>query len=74
VPVNIVEGCARRSTGEYVHFLNIATGSAAEAEYLLDVAARLDLLTREEQTPLGIRYTEVLKGLQRLIKSLVGGP
>src|SRR5688572_26043699 len=74
VPVNIVEGCARRSTGEYVHFLNIATGSAAEAQYLLDVSGRLDLLTREEQTQLSIRYTQVLKGLQSLLNSLAGQP
>jgi four helix bundle protein len=29
---NIVEGCARRSEGEYQQFLNVATGSAAEAD------------------------------------------
>jgi four helix bundle protein len=74
VPVNIVEGCARRTTGEYVHFLNIATGSAAEALYLLDVAERLNLLTREEQARLGIRYTEVLKGLISLTNNLGAEP
>ena len=30
VPVNIVEGCARRSMKEYLQFLNVATGSTAE--------------------------------------------
>jgi len=37
VPANIVEGCGRRKTNDYLHFLNIATGSAYELGYLLGV-------------------------------------
>src|SRR4029079_16765498 len=37
---NIVEGCARRSDREYVNFLNVATGSAAEVRYLCDLSCR----------------------------------
>lgn len=44
VPVNIVEGCARRSTREYLQFLNVATGSTAETIYLLDLSNRLGFL------------------------------
>jgi four helix bundle protein len=42
---NIVEGCARRTTREYLHFLNIANGSTAEAAYLIGVARRLGFVS-----------------------------
>ena len=46
---NIVEGCARRSTSEYLNFLNIAAGSASEARYLLEVSCRLGFLSKEDR-------------------------
>ena len=71
---NIVEGCARRTTMEYIHFLNVATGSSAEARYLIDVAFRLALLPSSVQEPLNERYTEVMKGLQKLVNTMDGRP
>jgi len=38
IPVNIVDGSARRTLREYVNFLNVATASSAEVAYLLSVA------------------------------------
>lgn len=41
IPTNIVEGYARKSRKELSHFLNIALGSLAETEYLLNFSKRL---------------------------------
>lgn len=42
VPTNIVEGYARKSKKELAQFINIALGSLAETEYLLNFSKRLD--------------------------------
>ena len=41
VPANIVEGFARRSPRERLHYLNVAEASLAEVGYCLHVARRL---------------------------------
>ncbi len=66
---NIVEGSARRTTREYVHFLNIAFGSAAEVRYLLSLASRLQMLPQGSEL-LDKRCEELLNSLQKLISSL----
>jgi four helix bundle protein len=67
---NIVEGSARRSTAEYLSFLNISSGSAAEARYLIDLAARLALVTPGDAISLEAGYRELSAGLCALISSL----
>ena len=42
---NIVEGSARRSTKDYLNFLNIDATSASETRHLVEVSQRLRLLT-----------------------------
>ena len=71
---NIVEGCARRTTREYVQFLNVANGSTAEARYLVNVAHRLGFISAAEESELAGRYTELTKGLQKLISALANEP
>lgn len=70
VASNIVEGAARRTTREYVNFLNIANGSAAETLYLLSVACRLQFIEPSDVIPLSKQYSEVTRGLQAMIHSL----
>ncbi|MGE3955278.1 MAG: four helix bundle protein [Vicinamibacterales bacterium] len=67
---NIVEGSARRTTREYVNFLNLANGSAAEAHYLLTVAHRLDYVPESAIEPLLAQYAELQRGLQAMMNTL----
>src|SRR4026209_1010582 len=69
VAANIVEGSARRTTREYVNFLNIANGSGAEARYLTELSVRLGLMDEREGQELFARYDELLMGLRRLMAS-----
>jgi four helix bundle protein len=67
---NIVEGSARQSEREYLHFINIATGSAAEAEYLMPLAVRLGFLDPSEAEPLARRYAGLSSALRAMIRAL----
>jgi four helix bundle protein len=70
VACNIVEGSARQWEREYLNFLNIATGSAAEAEYLLPLAVRLGYLESSEAGPIADRYAGLSAGLRAAIRAL----
>jgi four helix bundle protein len=70
VATNIVEGSARRTTREYVNFLNLANGSAAETLYLLTLAHRLDFLEEPDFRQLSEQYSELTRGLQAMINTL----
>jgi four helix bundle protein len=70
VPTNIVEGSARITAAEYCRFLNIATASAAETQYLLDLSVRLEMLSAAGVAPLLERYTVLVKSLKRLLFEL----
>jgi four helix bundle protein len=71
---NIVEGSARRTTREFLNFINIAAGSATEARYLSDVSGRLGYISDQDATHLISRYTELSARLQTLITSLASKP
>lgn len=69
IPTNIVEGCARHSQAEYVQFLNIAHGSAAELLYLLGLSRRLEILPAPHSAVV-TQAESVKKSLNALIRSL----
>jgi four helix bundle protein len=70
VPTNIVEGSARRSTRDYVHFLTMALGSASEARYLIGLSRRLGMMSGKDHQPLDLRYGALLRAMEKLIAAL----
>lgn len=67
---NIVEGCARHSERDYIHFLDIAYGSARELQYQVSLAHRLGLLGENPHESLSGALVETTKVLNGLIRSL----
>ncbi len=47
IPLNIVEGTGRQGKGELKQFINVALGSLAESEYLLEFSCELGYLNKE---------------------------
>ncbi|MFH1664554.1 MAG: four helix bundle protein [Candidatus Omnitrophota bacterium] len=70
VPTNIVEGHASKSRKEFLNFLNIATRSLVEVEYLLEVITELDILKEDDYSKLESMRKEVAVILNKFIKGL----
>ena len=70
IPANIVEGQARQTTKEYIHFLYNARGSLEETRYHLLLAKDLELLDSDRYATLETDYKAVSKMLNGLIQSL----
>jgi four helix bundle protein len=70
VPSNIVEGCARKTEKDYLHFLDTAYGSATEVEYQASLARRLGYL---EDNEVEEKAAEVARVLNALINALRKG-
>ena len=70
VPANIAEGCGRDSEPELKRFLDIAHGSASEADYHLQLATDLGYLTREEYGPLSQEVGELKRMIGAFARKL----
>lgn len=69
VPTNLAEGTGRRGKNETKQFANIALGSLAETEYLLEFCKRLNFISSEEYSRLDFLCDEVSALLWGFYKS-----
>ncbi len=67
---NIAEGAGRNSKNEFIHFLNIATGSAFELETQINVSKDLEYITEEKENEIIADLHIIQKMLYRLIQSI----
>jgi len=70
IGANIAEGCGRRSDPEFNRFIQIARGSASEAEYHLLLARDLGFLSDVDSRDLETRVLEVQRMLAALSQRL----
>ena len=67
IPSNIAEGASRKSEIEFIHFLEIALGSAFELESQLIIANRIGFVKEPDVTELLHRLHSIQKGINHLI-------
>ncbi len=67
IPSNIAEGYNRQSDKEFVRFLSIAKGSAAEVETQIILAQDLEYISAEERDIFLLQISEILHMLGALI-------
>ena len=70
IPSNIAEGAERGSTKEFVRFLHIAKGSAAELRTQVFIAKKIGLIDSAEKDELIKELIEISSMLHALIKSI----
>jgi four helix bundle protein len=70
IPSNIAEGAERDSKPDYIRFLRIAKGSAAELRTQSHIALKLELLTKADAERFVQETKEISAMLQGLIRSL----
>jgi four helix bundle protein len=70
IPSNIAEGSERDSRLDYIRFLRIAKGSAAELRTQCYIAAKLEILNTSDASRFTSECKEIASMLQGLIRSI----
>jgi four helix bundle protein len=70
VPANVVEGSARESKRDYLHFLYIARGSLSETQYFLHLSHRLGYLSASNYQRLAEQVKITFSCLHGLIRAV----
>ena len=70
IPSNIAEGAERRSKKEFINFLSIAKGSAAELRTQIYIASKIKLLPETDCKSFVADLKIISSMLQNLISSL----
>ena len=70
IPTNIAEGCGRGSDKELARFIDIATGSASEVEYQLQLARDLEYIGEESHINLTNKVTDIRRMLVAFNKAI----
>ena len=67
---NIAEGQGRLTTGEFMHFLGMARGSALEVETQLELAMRLRMGVESDLKAVQLSATELVKILNSILSTM----
>jgi four helix bundle protein len=70
IPSNIAEGRAKRSTKDFIRYINIAYGSAAELETQLIISRKLDYITDVAKSSLLERLARISRMLNGMLSGL----
>ena len=67
IPCNIAEGYGRRSTKDYIRFLNISMGSLNELITLLELANALNFVSETSF----VELDNLIREIERMLSSLI---
>jgi len=74
IPSNIAEGCERDSRLDFIRFLRIAKGSAAELRTQIYIAQKLEIISPDEASLMVAETKEIGAMIQGLIRSIAARP
>lgn len=70
IPTNIAEGCGRSTERDLVRFMDIASGSASEVDYLLYLAMELKYIDQDKYAAAGGELIEIRKMISGYVKTI----